>query len=489
LPDAPELTAIMPDARWFGRVVRAALRHQRVHVPLENVPLGAGEQPLRVRFEGREDLVVMAEVEGDPDDMLYPLRLRPCTRAQAAELYALSEELPGDSVAPDETDMSSQVPVPIFSEIPASPQAGGSDTVVDSVCVVNRTTVDPPSSGALSDMPVGLLARPVSHVTTIAAPPDASVPPPAREPVDPHANRTIAGKYKLISRIGAGGAGAVYRAEHLSLGRDVAVKVLHAQNRGHDQFVRRFKAEARAASLLDHPNVTRVMDFGEEPDGLLYLVMEYVAGQSMEQAILANGKLAQARVVDIGIQACGALIRAHAAKIIHRDIKPENILLVPHVDDDSKEVDLVKVCDFGMAKLKDPNVIGEDITLGGMICGSPAYMSPEQARGLELDPRTDIYSLGITLYEGVTGKLPFTAHTIVELLMKHSEEPPTPPSKLVPGIDPVLEDVILRALAKDPKDRHESARVMRLELRAVAEQLLEALSVDAAISVGTPSSS
>src|SRR5262249_41345168 len=133
--------------------------------------------------------------------------------------------------------------------------------------------------------------------------------PPA--PGDPLIARVIAGKYRLVSLIGAGGAGAVYRGEHLALGRHVAVKILHAQNRGHDQFVKRFKAEARAASLLDHPNVTRVMDFGEEPDGLLYLVMEFVAGQSLENAIAAEKRLSQPRAVDIAIQTCGALAKAH----------------------------------------------------------------------------------------------------------------------------------------------------------------------------------
>jgi serine/threonine-protein kinase len=250
--------------------------------------------------------------------------------------------------------------------------------------------------------------------------------------------------------------------------------------------VKRFKAEARVVSLLDHPNVTRVMDFGQEPDGLLYLVMEYVAGQSLDGVIVAEGRVAQPRAVDIAIQTCGALARAHDNGVIHRDIKPENILLVPHVDDDANHVDLVKVCDFGMAKLKGPASAGEELTVGGMICGSPAYMPPEQTRGDDLDPRADIYSLGVSLYEAVTGELPFMAHTVVELLLKHAQEAPRRPSLLLPDVDPLLEDVILRALAKNRDDRHASVKEMRLELREVAEQLADLAEEATVISQRSP---
>jgi serine/threonine-protein kinase len=248
------------------------------------------------------------------------------------------------------------------------------------------------------------------------------------------------------------------------------VKILHAQNQRDTQFVKRFKAEARAASSLDHRNVTRVLDFGHEDDGLLYLVMEYVDGKSLETILQTGGRLPQARVVDIGIQVCAALVLAHKEGIIHRDIKPENLLLVPAFDDDLNPTDLVKVCDFGMAKLKKS---GEDLTVGGMICGSPAYMSPEQIKGKQLDFRTDIYALGMTLYESVTGLHPFAAETLVELFMKHQSEAPRPPSQLVPDLDPVFEDILLRALAKRPEDRQDSARTLRLELRTVAEELRE----------------
>lgn len=178
------------------------------------------------------------------------------------------------------------------------------------------------------------------------------------------------------------------------------------------------------------------------------------------------------RAIDIGIQVCRALVFAHGHGVIHRDIKPENVMLVPDADDDGEPVDLVKVCDFGLAKLRDPGDDG-DITLSGMLCGSPAYMSPEQTRADTLDARTDIYSLGVTLFEAVTGALPFEAFTIGELFQKKCIELPRRASSIVPALDPVFDDIIARAMATDPRDRHESARELRIELRTAREALDE----------------
>jgi serine/threonine-protein kinase len=198
--------------------------------------------------------------------------------------------------------------------------------------------------------------------------------------------------------------------------------------------------------------------------------MEYVDGKSLETILQAERRLPQARVVDIGIQVSAALALAHKEGIIHRDIKPDNLLLVPSFDDDLNPTDLVKVCDFGTAKLKSA---GAELTLAGMICGSPAYMSPEQIEGRDLDFRTDIYALGMTMYEAATGAHPFAAETLTELFMKHQLEAPRPPREFVPDLDPLLEEILLRMLAKRPEGRHESARTLRLELRVVADQLRE----------------
>jgi serine/threonine protein kinase len=291
-----------------------------------------------------------------------------------------------------------------------------------------------------------------------------------RSMTEPLLGRLIASKYRLESLIGKGSAGAIYKGVHVDLGREVAVKILHPENRDKAEFTRRFKVEARVVSKIDHVNVTRVLDFGEEPDGLLYIVMEYVAGQSLEKIIETQGKLPTARVVKIGIQVCNALMAAHELDIVHRDIKPENLLLVSHQSEDGP-VDLVKVCDFGMLKLKLPLPDGEEMTTMRTLNGSPAYMSPEQARCEDLDLRSDIYSLGVTLYEALTGVLPIMGEGIIEHLTRAQHQAPRTPSELLPDLDPLLEDIILKMLEKDPNKRHPSARVVRAELQEVAREV------------------
>ncbi len=465
-----ELVVRLSHVGILGRVVRAALRHGVTRLPADLLAEMPDEAVFHFEVTGFDRKVsVMGERAGDPADGLIPFRFRPRTRVQAAELYLISEQLDvpaeSDSVPPPEEADAAARPesIPVAFSLPPS-----EDTVVDRCFIEGVKESVPPSPGPAAGVPPATPSglRPAAlSVVVVAAPP----------PKDPLLSRVVAGKYKLEALLGAGGAGAVYRAMHTDLGRAVAVKVLHAQNQHEVQFVKRFKAEARAASRLDHRNVTRVLDFGQEPDGLLYLVMEYVAGRSLEAILQTEGRLPLLRVVEIGIQVASALAVAHQEGIIHRDIKPENLLLVPAVDDDFAATDLVKVCDFGMAKLKNGSggATEEELTIGGMICGSPAYMSPEQIRGAVLDARTDIYALGMTMYEAATGAHPFTAATLAELFMKHETEPPRRPSEFVPGIDPLFEDILMRALAKRPQDRHETARTLRIELREVADELRE----------------
>jgi serine/threonine-protein kinase len=432
-----EIKVRLSSVALLGRVVRAALRYGTARLPEEVVPKDLTDEVL-LHFEAADfdkTVTVVGQRSGPVDKGLVPFMFRPRTRVSAAELFVIHEmiDLPPETMPPPS---SINTNVQVHGSIPPE------DTIVDRVFVEEVRT-----------------AR--------------SAPPP-RPSSHPHggplAERLIAGKYKLEELLGQGNAGAVWRAVHTELGRVVAVKVLHAQNQAETQFVKRFTAEARAASRLDHRNVTRVLDFGHDPDGLLYLVMEYVDGTSLETMLQNGGRLPQARVVDIGMQVCSALALAHKEGIIHRDIKPDNLLLVPWYDDDLYSTDLVKVCDFGMAKLKSS---GEDLTVGGMICGSPAYMSPEQIEGKELDFRTDLYALGMTMYEALTGAHPFAAETLAELFSKHQYEAPRPPSELVAGVDSLLEDILLRTLAKRPEGRQESARILRLELREVFEQLRE----------------
>jgi eukaryotic-like serine/threonine-protein kinase len=440
--ESDELKIRLSSVATLGRIVRAALRYGTTRLPADLVPGDLTEEVL-MQFEaaGFEKTVsVVGQKSGAIENGLVPYKFRPRTRVGAAELFVINEmiDVPPETMPPPST---SDMPRPI-----SAPPID--DTIVERVVVEE--------------------VKASRSVAVPKAPPAPNVPaPPLRNPL---LDRTLAGKYKLEVLLGQGNAGAVWRGVHTELGRPVAVKVLHAQNQRENQFVKRFKAEARAASRLDHRNVTRVLDFGQEEDGLLYLVMEYVDGKSLETMLQTDGRLPQTRVIDIGIQVCSALALAHKEGIIHRDIKPDNLLLVPALDDDFNTTDLVKVCDFGMAKLK---ASGEELTVGGMICGSPAYMSPEQIKGKELDARTDIYALGMTMYEAVTGCHPFAAETLVELFMKHQFETPRSPRQLVPELDPLLEDILLRTLAKRPEGRHDSVRTLRMELRVLADQLRE----------------
>jgi serine/threonine-protein kinase len=308
---------------------------------------------------------------------------------------------------------------------------------------------------------------PSSGAAESAAPPHNGSAFPQHEMI----GRVVANKYEIESVIGSGASAAVYRAMHRDLRRAVAVKILHEQNRDDTQFVKRFKAEALAASKLEHPNVARVLDFGFEKDGTAYIVMELLSGRSLEAILAAEGRLASAVVTKIAIQTCSALAFAHDEGIIHRDVKPENIMLVPARDDDGKPVDVVKVCDFGLAKLRDADPEHGDLTTAGMLCGSPAYMSPEQTRGETLDARSDVYSLGVALFEALTGELPHLAHSIPELFAKKVLEAPRKPTVLVPEVDLDLERIVIRALSSDRESRHPTARAMRDDLRKILARL------------------
>ncbi|MBL8608060.1 MAG: protein kinase, partial [Myxococcales bacterium] len=287
---------------------------------------------------------------------------------------------------------------------------------------------------------------------------------------DPLVGRDIAqGKYTIDSLIGSGAAGAVYKARHRDLRRTVAIKVLHPHYQNDVGFMKRFHGEALAASQLDHPNIMRVLDFGQESDGLVYIVMEFLQGRTLQSLLDEERRISKERAAEILVQVCAALSVAHDNGIVHRDIKPDNIVLVPSRDDEGNTFELVKVCDFGIASLQNRQDDAE-MQLGlGVICGTPEYMSPEQGRGDAVDARTDIYACGITLYELVTGRPPFVSENPVETLLKHARETPPPPSKLLRNIDPLLEEVILRAIQKDPADRQQSARELRLELKELLE--------------------
>jgi eukaryotic-like serine/threonine-protein kinase len=500
--------ALPPEGKETARVLRAALRHKEHVVPLVGVA-GEGQLALEIDVPGETTIVVLAERVGDPTEDGQRLALRTVTRAQMAEILALLERIdePSESVPPSAADESDDAEPgvddgpTVFDSVvvhplgarammsgaalaapapPAEAKGSGLGDLGDDEDDDAPTNVLPPDVPATAllgvpeaaspgEPPVVRTAQPSGVVASEVAVAMTELPPPSgasqRQVVAPSMlARIIANKYLVEGHIGSGASAAVYRAIHTDLRRPVAIKILHSQVRGQEQFVKRFKAEALAASRLEHVHVTRILDFGQERDGLLYLVMELLEGKTLE-AELDGKPMAQGRAIDLAIQVCSALAFAHDEGVIHRDIKPENIMLTPGKDDFGDPCDVVKVCDFGLAKLSDPDPETQDITVTGMLCGSPAYMSPEQARGDKADLRTDVYSLGVSLFEAVTGELPHDGDNLQQLFSNKMLKAPRRPSEIVPGIDPLLEDIILRALSADRAARHATARVLREELK------------------------
>ena len=297
-------------------------------------------------------------------------------------------------------------------------------------------------------------------------------------PSRPLVGRTIAGKFLVEDLIGSGAMGAVYRARQIALDKAIAIKVLHGEHVGDPQFTARFQREAKAASRLNHPNSMQVIDFGAEPDGLLYIAMEYLDGPSLHRLIREERPLAPARIADILMQTLAALAVAHDMGVVHRDLKPENVVILRGTDDDGRPRDIVKVCDFGIAKITDSRAYrasGErdshaPVTTAGFLVGTPEYMSPEQGRGEKLDARSDLYSVGVMLYEMLAGRVPFEAENAIGVVLKHVTEEPLRPSQVVPGVDRQLEAVCVRAMRKRADERYASAREMRAELRVVVER-------------------
>lgn len=439
----PVITTHLLERRERGYLAWVTVANEIAELPLESAPIDASPHALEIRVEGfAEPLVVLAEPMGPPTSLGFPLRLRPLDDKQEKTLRAELFAGGGAERSGDEPPPASRHP--------------------------HRLSQVPPSNAKTASLPPPSLSR--DHALALSKQTGSSTGS-ARAPGSLQGRVLGDGRFVLEKLLGGGASGEVYRATHTTLRRPVAVKVLHPALQANQDYCARFYAEALAASRLDHRNVLRVIDYGQEPDGLLYIVMELLDGRSLQEVLDAEGRLTESRIIDLVTQACAGLAHAHDAGVIHRDIKPKNIVVVKVRDDDDNETECVKVCDFGIAHWTSTKRIGDDETAllatpdQSKVVGTPAYMSPEQIQNENVDVRTDVYALGVVLYELATGRVPFVAEDAMDVLRAHMSEPPVPPSRLVPHVSKGLERVIMKALEKDPAKRQRDMRELRNELR------------------------
>jgi tRNA A-37 threonylcarbamoyl transferase component Bud32 len=488
------------------RLIQAALAHGVAPLDLPVDQVAPGPHVLQLRLAGDPVVVLAAELAGQTTAGILAFRLAPLDPSHVPELATIAEG--GESALASVSGPMSSSASSVFGRktLPdPEPEMVDDDELQASVlfdpeaAMISRS---PPRGEGAEEDELTIPAR-ASMMPPAVTPPSArSAPAPVdRGPGEPNtishfsfpsmppiterseerassmgeagprtmpripgghgivtAGRVIANRYRIESLLGAGAIGAVYKATHVDLPRTFAIKVLHPSYRTDAQLMQSLRAEARAASLLDHPNVTAVQDFGEEPDGLVYVVMEYLAGANLQVALGEARRFPPERAIAIMLQLCSALAAAHDRGIVHRDVKPDNIMLVPSRDDEGNAVELVKVCDFGIAALDSATAPRE------WTAGTPEYMAPEQAHGLA-DARSDVYACGVVLYEMLTGRPPFVGDSVAATLAKHANELPRAPSAVVPGLPPQLDAVVLRALEKLPQHRFLTMRELRAELK------------------------
>jgi CheY-like chemotaxis protein len=284
----------------------------------------------------------------------------------------------------------------------------------------------------------------------------ASVEP--RSPAQAVPGTVLGGRYRLDTLIGGGSFGTVFRAHHLELARDVAVKVLATSAGTDPEALARFQREGKSACRVQHPNAVAILDFGVNEGGVAYLVMELLQGRSLEKELEEKGQVTPRRCAEIVVPVCAALGAAHAAGVVHRDIKPSNVFL-----HQTPQGEMPKILDFGIAKLSGEAAIGQSLTVDGSLLGTPAYMAPERFRRGPYGPKSDVYSVGVMLYEMLSGRLPFVPSSAdpLALVAMQAEEDPPPLRLRCPGVSPALEALVRTALDRNPEERPTADRLGR----------------------------
>ena len=316
------------------------------------------------------------------------------------------------------------------------------------------------------DYPVALARIQKELRTTQAVRSEAATTVEPRSPAQAVPGSVLGGRYRLDAAIGGGSFGTVFRARHLELNRDVAVKILATSAGTDPEALARFRREGDSACRVQHPNAVAVFDFAVNPGGVAYLVMELLEGHSLEKELEERGPLQPVRCAEIVVPVCAALAAAHAAGVVHRDIKPSNVFLHR-----TKQGELPKVLDFGIAKLAAGSAIGQRLTIDGSLLGTPAYMAPERFRRGPYGSKSDVYSVGVMLYEMLAGRLPFIPSSAdpLALVAMQAEEDPPPLRLRRPDVEPPLEGLVLSALSRDPELRPTADQLARRLARTVAD--------------------